>query len=161
MKIRPARDTDAAALAAIHRQSVDAQDSTMAGPCSSEEMARRLSDAGEREIWLVLEEEATVIGWGVVKAYSPRPGYHFACETSIFLDRSRRGKGYGRPLQAALLDHCQRLGYHHTVARIWASNQGSIRFHQSFGYELVGIQKEIGFVGGQWRDVAILQKVFH
>lgn len=158
--IRAAGIADAEAIARIQRQSVEAMDATMAGPAASEDILEQLQAMGPREVWLVVEEPQGVVGWGVVKKYSPRPGYDLCCETSIFLDRSLRGRGLGRPLQQELLDRAQALGYHHVVAKIWADNAGSIRFHERFGYEMVGVQREIGWVGGRWRDVAILQKIF-
>lgn len=158
--IRPARPQDAEAIARIQRQSVEAMDSTMAAPATSDEILQQLAAMGEREVWLVVEELGRVVGWGVVKQYSPRPGYRLACETSIFLDRARVGGGLGKPLQEKLLDFAVASGYFHVVAKIWADNAGSIRFHERFGYEMVGVQREIGWVGGQWRDVAIMQKVF-
>lgn len=77
-----------------------------------------------------------------------------------FLERSLVGRGLGKPLQQELLNRAVALGYHHVVAKIWADNAGSIRFHERFGYEMVGVQREIGWVGGKWRDVAIMQKIF-
>lgn len=158
--IRDAVIADSEAIARIQRQSVDAMDSTMAAPASPEAIVAQLTVMGPREVWLVTEEPEGVVGWGVVKKYSTRPGYDRCCETSIFLDRSRRGRGLGRPLQQELLERAVALGYHHVVAKVWAENVGSIRFHERFGYEMVGVQREIGWVGGQWRDVAIMQLVF-
>jgi L-amino acid N-acyltransferase YncA len=113
----------------------------------------------EREALLVVEDEGTLQGWGVVKRYSERIGYRVACETSIYLHREHTGRGYGTALQRALMSKVRELDYHHIVAKIWASNTGSIRFHEKFGYEVVGIQKEVGYLDGKWRDVAILQCV--
>ena len=110
-----------------------------------------------RECLLVLEDHELVQGWGVVKRYSDRPGYKVACETSIYFDLASTGRGYGSRLQKALIDKVRAFGYHHIVTKIWASNAGSLRFHEAFGFELVGVQKEIGFLDGQWLDVAILQ----
>lgn len=157
--IRPARPEDAEAIARIQRQSVEAMDSTMAAPATTEEILQQLGAMGEREAWLVVEESDRVVGWGVVKQYSPRPGYRLCCETSIFLDRGLRGRGLGQRLQRELLDRAVALAYHHVVAKIWAENADSIRFHERFGYERVGVQREIGWVGNRWRDVAIMQKI--
>ena len=41
-----------------------------------------------------------------------------------------------------------------------ARNKVSIHYNQKLGYELVGIQKQIGFTDGEWVDVAILHLVF-
>ncbi|MBX3165986.1 MAG: N-acetyltransferase [Candidatus Eremiobacteraeota bacterium] len=158
--LRDATIADAEAIARIQRQSVEAMDSTMAAPATREDIVEQLRAMGPREVWLVVEVPEGVVGWGVVKKYSPRPGYDLCCETSIFLDRSLVGRGLGRPLQQELLKRAEALGYHHVVAKIWAANAGSIRFHERFGYEMVGVQREIGRVGDKWRDVAIMQKIF-
>jgi L-amino acid N-acyltransferase YncA len=157
---RDAVSADAEAIARIQRQSVEAMDSTMAAPATPQEIESQLAAMGAREVWIVLEGPEGVVGWGVVKKYSPRPGYARCCETSIFLDRSLMGRGLGRPLQQELLNRAKALDYHHVVAKIWADNAASIRFHERFGYELVGIQREIGWVGDRWRDVAIMQLIF-
>ena len=114
----------------------------------------------DREVLLVLEEESLLQGWGVVKRYSDRPGYRVACETSIYLRQSSTGRGLGSRLQQALMEKAKEFGYHHIVTKIWASNDGSLRFHERFGFEIIGIQKEVGYMDGQWRDVAIMQCVF-
>lgn len=154
MKVRPARLADCVTLAKIHAESLDARDSSMEVETSPERFARLL---GEREALLVLEEDGVAIGWGVVKPYSDRPGYRVAGETSIYLRRHLTGGGRGSLLQAALMARCRDFGYHHVVARIWASNEGSIHFHRKFGFEMVGVQREVGYLNGAWRDVAIMQ----
>lgn len=146
-------------MAAIYGQSLEARDSSMEDTTSAESFHDQLYAQGERECILVIEVSHRVLGYGVIKAYSPRIGYRVACETSIYLDRTHTGAGLGSTLQQALIDECRRFGYHHVVAKIWASNEGSLRFHQRFGYELVGIQREVGYMAGQWRDIAILQLV--
>ncbi|MEM6612363.1 MAG: GNAT family N-acetyltransferase, partial [Cyanobacteria bacterium P01_C01_bin.72] len=59
--------------------------------------------------------------------------------------------------QTALLEKVKEFNYHHVVAKILAAKQGSIKFNQQFGFELVGVQQEIGFARGQWLDVALMQ----
>ena len=156
VEIRPASISDCEAMAAIYAQSQAAHDSTMEMNTNAATFEARLDGLHPREA-LVVVEDGGLVGWGIVKRYSDRVGYRVACETSIYLDRSRRGRGYGKALQARLMEICRELGYHHVVAKIWASNQASIAFHERFGFEMVGVQKEIGYIAGRWRDVAILQ----
>lgn len=161
LSLREASLDDCEALASIYQQSLSARDSSMEDVTSPEAFRQMLRAQSSRECCLVIELDGLVRGYGVVKAYSPRIGYRVACETSIYLDRSFTGGGLGKQLQEALLGKCRELAYHHVVAKIWASNSGSIRFHQRLGFELVGVQKEVGFIGGQWRDVAILQLILN
>ena len=107
-------------------------------------------------LWVIAQAQS-IMGWGILKRYSDRPAYRLTVESSIYLSQAYRGQGYGSQLQDKLLTLAKGFGYHHIVAKIVASNQSSIQFHQRFGYELVGIQTEVGYSQGQWHDIAILQ----
>lgn len=160
--IRDATAADGAAVAEIYNESIAAGDCTMDdAPKSAEEMAELIRGFSEREVILILEDDADgqVLGWGIIKKYSDRPGYRFACETSVYLRRELTGRGFGPRVKRALLDRCRQFGYHHLVAKVWADNERSIAYNRNFGYEVVGIQKEIGHMNGRWQDVAILQLV--
>lgn len=118
-----------------------------------------LDHFSDREAYLVCERDGEVVDWGKVKRYSPRAGYSIACEMSTYIDRDARGGGVGEQVLEALVAFSRRLGYHHAVAKIIADNEASLRFHLKHGFELVGIQREIGIVDGKLADVAILQRV--
>ncbi|MEM7771106.1 MAG: N-acetyltransferase family protein [Cyanobacteria bacterium P01_E01_bin.6] len=160
--IRPAEPRDFQAIADIYNEAIAHGGMTMDGRLyTANDIQAMVQKMSSREIILVAdieqEPEANIIGWGIVKQYSDRLGYQVCCETSIYLTFSQRGKGYGRHLQTALMKQVEQFKYHHIVAKIVASNQSSIRFHQQFGFELVGIQKEIGQMQGTWYDIAIMQ----
>lgn len=161
MTIRTATGDDAARIAAIYTESILARDSTMdTEPVTEAQMHTKLSLLGPRETILVVEPTpGTVAGWGIVKAYSDRPGYAVACETSVYLDRAWTGRGLGSAVQEALHAFCRSAGYHHIVVKIWADNDRSIAMHARNGFGLVGVQREIGRVDGQWRDIAIMQYI--
>ncbi len=158
LNIRPAEPKDYGAIASIYNEAIAHGGITMDGqPYTPQDIQTTLQKMTAREALLVAESISTVVGWGVIKRYSDRIGYQRCCETSTYLKFSETGKGYGNTLQTALMTKVRDYGYHHIVAKIVATNQGSIRFHQRFGFEIVGIQKEIGFMNGTWHDVAIMQ----
>jgi phosphinothricin acetyltransferase len=158
MTLREGTATDAPAIAAIYNESIREADSTMdQTPVNPEEVKAKMRGFRHNELIVVLEDDGDVLGWGIIKRYSEREGYRFACETSVYLRRSHTGRGLGHILQNELLDRCNALGYHHVVAKIWAQNQPSISMHRKCGFEMVGVQKEIGSSDGRWIDVAILQ----
>ena len=132
-------------------------------PKSEVEFRRMIEGFHRRETILLLVTELEggehVLGWGVIKRYSDRRGYRFCCETSVYLRREMIGRGHGSRIKQALIERCKAYGYHHLVAKIFADNAVSLHYNQKFGYELVGIQKEIGYKNGHWQDVAILQLV--
>jgi phosphinothricin acetyltransferase len=159
MIIRTADRFDAERIAGIYSHAILARNSTMeTEPVSGEAMAGRLDALGERETVLVADHDsAGVIGWGIVKAWSDRAGYRVACETSVYLHPDWLSQGIGSRIQQALFTFCRSAGYHHVAVKIWADNEHSLAMHRKNGFELVGIQREIGRVDGVWRDVAIMQ----
>lgn len=160
VQVRPALVTDAAAIADIYNESIAVGTLTMdRDPWTTEKVQTKLATATAREAWQVIGTPTQVAGWGVIKKYSDRWGYRVCCESSIYLSQTQIGKGYGRMLQTALIDEARALGYHHIVAKILGCNEGSIAFHERFGFEVVGRQKEVGYLNGCWHDVVILQLI--
>ena len=111
----------------------------------------------DRERLYVLKKENMVIGWGIIKKYSDREGYRFACETAIYLTQSELRKGYGSLMKSFLITQCKSLNYRHLVAKIFATNTASIEYNLRLGYTIVGRQKNIGFKNGKWMDIVIMQ----
>lgn len=159
-QIRECTREDADPIALIYNQSVAARDSTMhLEPIETRQVQQWIEHLTDREALLVLEEAGRILGWGVIKRYSDRAGYRFTGETSVYLRRDQTGQGYGSMMQAALIERGRAYGYHHLVAKIWVDNEVSIGLHRKFGYEMVGVQKEVGWVDDRWHDVAIMQKL--
>ena len=159
--VRRADAGDYPTIASIYNEAVEYGGITMdTKPYMAEDVEAIVKKMHDRETLLVAEAADTVIGWGIIKRYSDRIGYQVCCETSIYLKFSETGKGYGNALQTVLMEKVAEYGYHHIVAKILAANPGSVRFHQRFGFEIVGVQKEIGLIDGVWHDVVILQYLF-
>ena len=158
--IRDAISQDMEAIAAIYNQSITAGGSTMdqqhITPAEMREMWQRYSP---REFMIVLTRQEKVLGYGLIKAYSARLGYRYACECAVYLDRSLMGQGLGTLLKKALIERARALDYHHMVSKILADNKASQVHNRKLGFEVVGRQKEIGFVDGRWMDVIIMQLI--
>ena len=45
------------------------------------------------------------------------------------------------------------------IARVGGDNAASIALHEACGFELVGVEKEIGRKFNRWLDVAVLQRM--
>ncbi len=154
--IRTAAVSDAAALAGIYNQSIGTATLDLIKR-DADHFIQTLYSLEENETLLVMELSGEVVGYGVLKQYSWKEGYRYTGETSVFFEKNHRGKGLGRLLKKTLIETARELGYRHLVARIMAKNTVSIHYNQKLGYELVGIQKNIGHIDGEWFDVAILQ----
>jgi len=157
--VRDAGIEDAGDIARIYSAAILAKDSTMVlDPVGPSEMVYKLESLSEKESMHVITNAAgEILGWGIVKLYSDRPGYRLTCETSLFIDELHRNRGLGKQLQKALLERAESAGFHHVLVRIWAQNTSSIALHQKLGFTMVGIQNQIGHVDQKWIDVAVMQ----
>lgn len=158
MEFRVADITDAQTVMEIYNEHIVDGNSTMdLQPKTLTEIEDWFKGFWQRELIVMQEDENKILGWGIIKRYSDREGYAKACETAIYLRADETRKGYGTLMKKWIIEKCRELGYHHLVAKVFSSNTASIEYNKKLGYELVGKQKEIGYVDGQWRDVTIMQ----
>ncbi len=104
-------------------------------------------------------ESSEVVGFGALSPYKERAAYRTSVENSVYVRRGRHGQGIGRLLVDELLSTAELSGFHAVFARINATSEASIVLHRRCGYELVGIEREVGRKFGRWHDVAIMQRL--
>jgi L-amino acid N-acyltransferase YncA len=152
----PARD--GAACAAIYAPHVEGS------PVSFEErapdageMAARIERYGASHAWLVAEREGGVVGYAYATAFNERPAYRWSTSVSVYVAGDARGEGIGRALYEALFDRLRERGFRMACAGITLPNEASCGLHESLGFEFVGVNREIGWKQGAWRDVGWYQ----
>lgn len=106
---------------------------------------------------LVAETSGDVLGFAYLTRMSDKAGWRFSREDTIYLAPAARGRGIGRVLLAALLQEARRLGIRTIIASITSTNTASIRLHESFGFQPVGILRNAGYKFGRWLDTAYYQ----
>ena len=106
---------------------------------------------------VVAELDGRVIGFASLSPYRPRAAYATSAEDSIYVAADHRGEGVGKALLGELLTLARLGGFHAVMARIVGDHETSIALHRSFGFELVGIEREIGRKFSRWLDVALMQ----
>ncbi len=103
--------------------------------------------------------EGDAVGFGALSPYKERAAYRTSVENSVYVRRDRHGQGIGRLLVDELLSTAAMSGFHAVFARINASSEASIALHRRCGYELVGIEREVGRKFGRWHDVALMERL--
>jgi L-amino acid N-acyltransferase YncA len=152
----PARD--AAACAAIYAPHVeDSAVSFEEQAPDTAEMAARIERYGASHAWLVAEREGEVVGYAYATAFNERPAYRWSASVSVYIGDDVRGEGVGRALYEALFDHLRERGFRMACAGVTLPNEASVGLHESLGFEQIGVNPEIGFKDGAWRDVGWFQ----
>ncbi|TXF91809.1 N-acetyltransferase [Neolewinella aurantiaca] len=158
MNIRFAKPADAQAIADIFNQYLGIA-TMMLEPLSATDY-QPIIEAVNSPCVVMCNDAEIVIGFAYVKPYSNRGGYILAGEITIFMAPETVGKRLGGHLYDELLPEAYALGYRHLTAKIWANNGSSIRFHEGFGFRMVGTQVAIGLVGGKRIDTVIMERVW-
>ncbi len=113
---------------------------------------------GPTDAFLVAEEGGVVLGYALSGSFRPRPAYAGTRETSVYVAERARGRRVGRMLYAELLARLDAAGAHTQVAVIARPNEASEALHRAFGFEPVGVLREVGNKFGRWVDTAWYQR---
>jgi phosphinothricin acetyltransferase len=149
---------DAAACAAIYAPRVEGSPVSFEEQApDAAEMAARIERYGDSHAWLVAEREGEVVGYAYATAFNERPAYRWSTSVSVYVADDARGEGVGRALYEALFDRLRERGFRMACAGITLPNEASEGLHESLGFELVGVNREIGWKQGAWRDVGWYQ----
>jgi len=165
LTIRLAEPTDAEAIRTIYNVEVLDETSTFdLVPRSLADQEAWLADrSGAFSAIVAVDTSAdgadggTVVGFAALSPYKPRAAYSTTVEDSVYVDRARGGEGIGKLLLTSLIDVATASGFHAVMARIEASGTASRALHARCGFELVGIEREVGRKFNRWLSVAVMQ----
>ena len=98
-----------------------------------------------------------VVGFASLSPYKERPAYRTTVEDSVYVSRGHPRLGIGRTLMEHVVGIARDSGFHSMIARIEASGTASRALHEACGFQLVGIEREVGRKFNRWLDVAVMQ----
>jgi phosphinothricin acetyltransferase len=108
---------------------------------------------------VAVDDDGTVVGFGSLSPWRPRPAYSPTVEDSVYVHEARRGEGIGRMLLDELVRLAEAHGFHSIIARIVGGHEASIVLHARCGFEAAGIEREVGRKFGKWLDVVLMQRL--
>ena len=159
--IRPSRDADIPAIAAIYAHHVLHGTGTFetTPPTEAEMAARRADVLGKGLPYLVMEDAGRVAGFAYCQWFKPRPAYRFSAEDSIYMHPEVTGRGFGKQLLSEVEKQAEAAGVRKLLAVIGdSSNAGSIGVHRALGFVPVGTIKSCGWKFERWLDIVIMEK---
>ncbi len=161
MKIRKARLEDLEGITDIYNDAIlkttatfDTEPNTMA------EQTEWFEEHGSKYPILVAEEEGLIVGWASLSPWSDRCAYSDTAEISVYVKEGYRGQGIGKKLVEAILEKGKDAGLHTVIARVSEGNDVSIHIFDTYGFNHIGIMKEVGNKFGRLIDVHLMQKIY-
>ena len=160
--VRLARLDDAEAIRTIYNREVSGSTVTFDLVPRTLETQRGWIEAhsgAHPAIVVVDDDDEHIIGFGSLSPYRDRPAYSTTVEDSVYVHHDHRGRGVGK----VVLDELVRLatvhGFHSMMARIVGGHEASISLHKHCGFDVVGVEKEVGRKFGRWLDVVLMQRL--
>lgn len=160
MEVRLATPDDVEGIRAIYNHEVLTGTATfdLRARTADEQRAWLLDRSGAHAV-VVATSGSTVAGFGSLSVYRDRPAYRTSVEDSVYVSPDHQGHGVGRALLEALVEAGTERGFHTMLGRITAGNEASVRLHERCGFELVGVEREVGRKFRRWLDVVVMQRI--
>lgn len=160
MEIRLANRGDAEDIAAIYNHEATREPTVLdLRPRSVAEQREWLAQRSGAHSVIVAVSDGAVVGFASLSPYRPRPGYNTSVENSVFVRRDCVRQGIGRLLLESLVALAAEHGFHSMIARIVGENDASVALHERCGFEVVGVEREVGRKFGRWLDCTVMQRL--
>lgn len=109
--------------------------------------------------YLVALKENKVAGFSYANYYRIREGYKFTVEDTIYIHPDFQRQGFGKILLRKLIEKLKESGIKNIIAVIGDNdNIGSVKLHESMGFEKCGVLPKIGFKHDKWLDCVLMVK---
>ena len=161
IEIRDARIDDLPAMTAIYNHYVQTTAVTFDIDAVTPEARRPWFDgfasSGRHRLFVALRD-AELLGYAGSHTHRTKAAYDPSIETTIYVEADANGQGVGSQLYTTLFDALASEDVHRAYAGITLPNEASIALHLRFGFERVGVFREIGRKFVRFWDGAWLEK---
>lgn len=154
--IRRAQEHDLAAINALYNHYIENTTITFdLDPWSMDQRRDWFAQFGAdpRHILLVAERAGAIKGYAGTLEFRKKKAYQTSVETTIYVAPGAEGQGVGTRLYEELLPLAAAAGAHRALAGITLPNDNSLKMHEKFGFQPVGIFSEVGYKFGRYWDV--------
>jgi len=100
-----------------------------------------------------------VVGFGYYSEFRFREAYKYTVEHSVYVDKEFQGMRIGHLIMEEIIKIAKKQKLHTMIAVIDSENQGSVKFHEKYGFKTVGIIKESGYKFDRWLDSVFMQLI--
>ena len=111
--------------------------------------------------FLVYEIGNKIVGYAYASKHRERAAYLYDVDVSIYFLPEYHGSGKAYNLYNCLFNLLEKLGYKNAYAAYTEPNIKSKKFHEKFGFKIIGTHHKTGYKLGKWHDVTWLEKAIN
>ena len=113
----------------------------------------RIPEPDSENVIFVAEVDGQLLGMMGLMRNDRQKSKHRATVWGVFVDPVLRGKGVGRQLMDAILNHARQLnGLRHISLSVVTTNTAALKLYESFGFTIWGTEPESLLVNGTYYD---------
>lgn len=112
----------------------------------------------KRPLWMIEDQQGTVLGWVSFSSFYGRPAYNGTAELSIYMAENSRGKGYGKKVLQYCIDNAPKFDLKTLLGFIFLHNEPSLKLFRHFGFEDWGVFPDVALLDGVERTLVIVGK---
>ena len=158
--IRPATPADAAAIAEIYNYYILNSTITFEEErLSTEHVQERIAETQDPCLWLVYEDNSSIVGYAYASKWKSRCSYRYSVESTVYLHKDQTGKQFGSRLYGELIARLKAAGFHTVIGGVALPNEGSVALHEKLGFTKIAHFKEVGWKFERWIDVGYWQLI--
>ena len=166
IEIRVATEADAEKLLKIYTYYVENTAITFDYEVPTlEEFAGRITETLKKYPYLVAIAEGEIVGYAYVNPFKNRAAYDWAVETTVYVQKDKKGLGIGKVLYLKLEEILAKQNILNMEACIAYTEiedeyltNASVRFHEKLGYRMVGEFKKCGYKFNRWYNMVWMEK---
>ena len=123
-----------------------------------DEFSHRIETILKQYPFLVYEFENKIVGYAYASRHKERAAYAYNADVSVYFLPEYHGSGKAYSLYHCLFLLLDKLGYKNAYAGCAEPNIKTRKFHEKFGFKLIGTCHKTGFKFGKWHDVSWFEK---
>jgi phosphinothricin acetyltransferase len=156
-----ARAVHAEGIRSIYNRAIETTTATfeMTPKTLPEQLEWIAEHSGAHPAVVAVDDQDSVLGFGSLSPYRPRPAYSTTVENSVYVDEAFQRRGIGRAILEELVRLAEAHGFHVVIARIAGDNDASVALHTACGFEMAGVEHEVGRKFGRWLDVVCMERL--
>ena len=156
-----ARAVHAEGIRSIYNRAIETSTATfeMTPKTLPEQLEWIAEHSGAHPAVVAVDDGDSVFGFGSLSPYRPQPAYSTTVENSVYVDEAFQRRGIGRAILEELVRLAEAHGFHVVIARIAGDNDASVALHTACGFEMVGVEHEVGRKFGRWLDVVCMERL--
>ena len=158
MRIRLAKEQDAAALLEIYKQYIDTTVTFEYELPSKDDFQRRIREYSKDYPYFICTENGRCVGYVYAHRAQERAAFQWNAELSIYLDKNYQAKGVGKVLYEMMFEILAKQGVKTLYGLVTTPNPQSVKLHEKTGFLLAGTYHNTGFKANKWCDLLLYEK---